>query len=84
MDQIMPQRYERLGTHFISQMGIKSLFYIFKPKIPFLPNSFIQDWFNLGTEWPEVEKEVPKNYTCKTLKGASKNDFIFSKEQFFF
>jgi len=71
----------------ISQMGIKTLFCIFKPIIPILPNSLHSRPFKR-----EVEKKGPKNYmsslvnktTCTNLKWVSKYDLIFGNEEFFF
>jgi hypothetical protein len=73
-------------------MGIKKLFYIFKPIIPLLPNSLHSRLVKLGPRMTEVEKKGPKNYTyflaigttCTTLKWVSKYDFIFANEEFFF
>jgi hypothetical protein len=67
-------------------MGIKKLFYIFKPIISLLPNSLCSRLV------PEVEKKGPKNYTsslaigtmCRSLKWVSKYDFIVGNKEFFF
>jgi hypothetical protein len=73
-------------------MGIKKLFYIFKPIIPLLPNSLHSRLVKLGHRMTEDEKKGPKNYmsslaiktTCTTFKWVSKYDFIFANEEFFF
>jgi len=59
-------------------MGIKKLFYIFKPIIPLLTNSVHS---RLGKLGPEAEK---KGTTCTTLKWVSKYDFRFANEEFVF
>jgi hypothetical protein len=78
---------------YISQLGIKKIFYISKPIIPLLLNSLHFRLVKLVLRMLlEVEKKGPKNYmsslaiktTCTTLKWVSKYDFIFGNEEFFF
>ena len=66
----------------ISQMGIKKLFYIFKPMISFLPNTLHSGLVKLEHRMSRIWEKGAQNYTCKTLKWASKYDFIFSNQQF--
>jgi hypothetical protein len=48
MGKRMPQRYEHSRTTCISQMGIKKLFYIFKPIILHFLNSLQSGQLKLG------------------------------------
>ena len=74
----------------ISQMGIKKLFYIFKPIIPLLPNRLHSKLVKLGARMTRSWEKGPNNYTsslaikttCTTLKCVSKYDLIFANEEF--
>ena len=51
---------------YISQMGMKKLFYIFKTIIPLLPNSLRSRLVKLG---PRMTRRGPKNYTSSPAVG---------------
>jgi hypothetical protein len=77
---------------YITQMGIKKLFYIFKPTIPLLRNSLCSGMVKLRPRITQSWEKGPKNYiyslaiktTCTTLKWISKYDFIFANEEILF
>jgi len=75
---------------YISQIGIKKLFNIFKPIFPILLNRLRSSLVKLGPKMTRSWEKGPKYYTsslaigntCTTLKWVSKYGFIFGNEEF--